>query len=321
MIKRLFTLLLLSLAAAGALAQARYPNQPVRWIVPYAAGGSVDTLARTLTEAMQPALGQTVVVDNRPGGSTNIAASALLQSKPDGYTVMQVENATLFFNEHLFAKLPYKPDSDLAYIGGIGRFPVMLVVANSFPAKTLAEFIAQVKAKPDEVNYASPGNGTMHHITMELIKQQAGLQMTHVPYKGGVLAMQDMVAGRVTAMVVEPTVALQFIRNGQLRPLALAGQKRIAALPDVPTFAELGMREVEGYTVHALVAPAGLPDEIARQLNADVQAALKAPKVQQYLGDSGFEPIAASPQAFKDMARAESARWGRVIKAAGIKLE
>lgn len=319
--KTLLALALCGLAALGGVAQTRYPNQPVRWIVPYAPGGSVDTLARTLTEALQPALGQTVVVDNRPGGSANIAASALLQSKADGYTVMQVENASLFFNEHLFAKLPYKPDSDFSYIAGIGRFPVMLVVGNAFPAKTLAEFLAHVKAHPDEVNYASPGNGTMHHITMELIRQQAGLRMTHVPYKGGVLAMQDMVAGRVSAMVVEPTVALQFIKTGQLRPLAVAGQKRIAALPDVPTFIESGMREVEGYTVHGLVAPAGLPDEVALRLNAEVQAALKAPKVQQYLADSGFEPIAAPPQAFKEMARAESARWGRVIKAAGIKLE
>ena len=321
LMKKLLASVTLACAAIAGFAQTPYPSQPIHWIVPYAAGGSVDTLARTLADVMQPALGQTLVIDNRPGGSTNVAVAALLQSRPDGYTVMHAENTSLFFNEHLFAKPSFRPETDFTYVAAIGRAPVALMVTAGFPARTLGEFIAYVKAHPDEVSYSSPGNGTTHHITMELIKQQSGLRMTHIPYRGGALAVQDLVAGRVAATLAEPTVVLQQIKAGQLRPLAVAGRKRVPALPDTPTFAEAGVSGIEGYTVHGLVGPAGMPDEATRRLNAEIAAALKQPKVVAYLSDSGFESLVGTPQSFKELARSESARWGRIIKAAGIKLD
>ena len=175
----------LALAAAGAaVAQGAYPSQPLKWIVPYVAGGGTDNLARSLADAMQPSFGQPILIDNRPGASTNIGVAALMQAKPDGTTIMQAENAALLFNEHMFAKLPYKPASDFTYIGAIGRFPVALAVTPNFPAKTIAEFVAYVKANPDKVSYASPGNGSPHHLAMELFKNRTGTFITHIPYRG-----------------------------------------------------------------------------------------------------------------------------------------
>jgi tripartite-type tricarboxylate transporter receptor subunit TctC len=225
--KRMLMSLLAGLCFGTTLAQAQpYPAQPVRWIVPYAAGGGTDTMARTLAEAMQSGLGQTIVVDNRPGAATNIGVAALLQSKPDGYTVMQAENAALLFNEHMFAKLPYKPDTDFTYIGAIGRVPVALVVHPSLPVQTLAEFIAYARANGDKTDYASPGVGTPHHMAMELFKQQAGLKMTHLPYKGAAPALQDLMGGQVKVMMLDLASGLSTIKSGKVRALAIALPQR-----------------------------------------------------------------------------------------------
>jgi tripartite-type tricarboxylate transporter receptor subunit TctC len=237
---------LVSLAAGlGILSSAAhaqtFPTQPIRWIVPYSPGGGTDTMARSLAEAMQPGLGQPLIVDNRPGAATNIGVAALLQSKPDGYTVMQAENAALLFNEHMFAKLPYKPESDFTYIGAIGRIPVALVVHPSFPAKTLAEFIAHAKANPDKVDYASPGIGTPHHMAMALFEQQAGLKITHVPYKGAAPALQDLMGGQVKVMMIDLVSGLAPIKSGKVRALAIALPQRATAMPELPTFAEQGV--------------------------------------------------------------------------------
>lgn len=223
--KRFLPLLAAALALATspfASAQpAAYPTQPIKWIVPYVAGGGTDNLARTLAEAMQPSLGQPLIIDNRPGASTNIGVGVMMQAKPDGYTIMQAENAALLFNEHMFAKLPYKPASDFTYIGTIGRFPVALVVHPDFPAKNVAEFVRYVKANPDKVSYASPGNGSPHHMAMELFKQKAGLTITHVPYKGAAPAMTDVMGGQVPTMMLDLASGLPIIKSGKVRVLAL----------------------------------------------------------------------------------------------------
>ncbi|MBS0452912.1 MAG: tripartite tricarboxylate transporter substrate binding protein [Proteobacteria bacterium] len=314
----------LTLAAtihAPAQAQGSYPSQPVRWIVPYVAGGGTDNLARALADAMTPSLGQPIVIDNRPGASTNIGVSVMMQAKPDGYTIMQAENAALLFNEHMFAKLAYKPASDFTYIGAIGRFPVALVVNPNFPAKTVAEFVSYVKAHPDQVSYASPGNGSPHHMAMELFKQKAGINVQHVPYKGAAPAMTDVMGGQVPTMMLDLASGLPAIKAGKVRVLAIALPQRAAALPDVPTFAELGFQDMNAYAFHGLIGPAGMPAEAVNRLNSELNKAMKAPKVVKLFAEFGFEALPGTPQDFYKLSRAESERWGRIIKTAGVQLD
>ena len=315
----------IALAAAACLALPAWAQTPapgpLRWIVPYAPGGATDTLARTLAEGMQAALGQSIYVENRPGAATNIGVQALLQAKPDGTTVMNAENAALFFNEHMFPRLPYKPERDFSYVGAIGRVPVLLAVHPDFPARTLQEFISQARAQPGKVSYASPGIGTSHHMAMELLQQHAGIKLTHVAYKGGAQAITDVVGGHMQAMVLDLTVGNQYIKAGKLRPLAVAAQGRVSGLPQVPTFAELGLKEVVAYTVHGLIGPAGMPEPAVARLNAALQAAVKTPKFTALMADTGFEPLPGSGADFRSLARSESARWGKVIKATGVQLD
>lgn len=320
-ILQLFTAGLAIAAAGHAAAQSAYPNQPIRLIVPYAAGGGTDNLARTLAEAMQPSLGQPLVVDNRPGASTNIGVSVMMQSKPDGYTIMQAENAALLFNEYMFVKLPYRPASDFTYIGTIGRFPVALVVHPDFPAKTVAEFVSYVKAHPDSVSYASPGSGSPHHMAMELFKQKAGLSIQHVPYKGAAPAMNDIMGGQVQTMMLDLASGLPIIRSGKVRVLAIALPQRARALPDVPTFTELGFKDVNAYAFHGLIGPAGMPQDVVNRLNGELNKAMQAPKVVKLFSDFGFEALPGTPQDFYKLARAESVRWGQVIKTSGVQLD
>ncbi len=310
----------LALAAGAALAQA-YPSQPLKWIVPYVAGGGTDNLARNLAEAMQADFGQPIIIDNRPGASTNIGVAAMMAAKPDGYTIMQAENAALLFNEHMFGKLPYNPASDFTYIGTIGRFPVALVVHPDFPAKTLAEFTAYAKANGDKLSYASPGNGSPHHMAMELFKQQAGLNITHVPYKGAAPAMTDVMGGQVPIMMLDLASGLPIIKSGKVRALAIALPQRASALPELPTFAELGLKGVNAYAFHGLIGPKGMPKEAVARLNAGLHKAMQSPKVVRLFADFGFEPMPGTPEDFYRTARAESERWGKVIAAAGVKLD
>lgn len=319
--KKWIATLLATLAAASAIAQGPWPQQPIRLIVPYAAGGSTDTLARTLADGMQPGLGQSFVIDNRPGAATNIGVQALLQARPDGYALMTAENTTLFFNEHMFSKLPYSPEKDFTYIGPIGRLPVVLAVSPAFPARNFEEFLTYVRANPDKVTYASPGIGTMHHMAMELLKDKASLKMQHVAYKGGAQAVQDVVAGHVPVMMLELTVGQQYIKSGKLRALAVASDQRIAGMPGVPTFAEAGVKDMKAYTVHGLVGPAGMPADVVARLNAELQKAVKQPRFVALMADTGFESISATPVEFRAMSRAESARWGKVVKDSGVKLD
>lgn len=312
----------LCLLGTALLHAQTYPSQPIRWIVPYAAGGGTDVLARNLAEAMSPGLGQTLVIDNRPGAATNIAVTQLLQAKADGHTIMQAENAALLFNEHMFAKLPYKPETDFTYIGTIGRFPVALVVNPNYPARNLAEFISQAKAQGDRLSYASPGNGSPHHVAMELFKQATGLSaMVHVPYKGAAPAMQDVVSGQVSVMMLDLASGMQMMKSGKVRVLAVATARRAQALPDVPTFSELGHREVNAFAFHGLIGPAGMSQDVVNRLNGELNKAMQHPKVQKLFAEFGFEAMPGTSKDFFTTARSESARWGQVIKTANIQLD
>ena len=320
--------LLSALAAAGATtaapwaaAQSTWPDQPLRWVVPYPAGGGTDVLARTVAEAMRQTLGQQIVVDNRPGASTNIGGQAVATAKPDGYTFMSADNAILAYNEHLFTKLPFNPEKDFTYVGGISRFPLALVVNPALEAKTVKEFLAYARANPGKLNYASPGNGSPHHLAMEMFKNRTKTFLTHIPYRGAAPALQDVMGGQVPCMFLDLAAGLPVITSGKVRALAIGSAKRVAALPDVPTLAEAGVPNTEVFAFQGILAPAGLPAAITARLNGDLNKALLNPAVVKRMNDFGMEALPGTPEQFRAMARAESKRWGEIIKAAGVKLD
>jgi tripartite-type tricarboxylate transporter receptor subunit TctC len=308
-------------AGPAAFAQGRYPDQVIKWIVPYPAGGGTDNLARSLAESMRAGLGQQIVVDNRPGAATNIGAELVARAKPDGYTVMSADNALMFFNEHLFRKLSISPENDFSYIGAIGRFPLLLVVHPDFPAKNLEQFLAYVRANPGKVSYASVGNGSPHHLAMELFKNRTGTSLTHIPYKGAAPAMQDLMGGQVPVMFLDLASGVSHIRSGKARALAIGSARRSTAVPDVPTLAESGVKDVEVFALQGVLGPAGLPDAVVTRLNAELNKALADPEVLKRFSDFGFEPLQTTPVEFKALARTEAGKWGAVIRAANVVLD
>ena len=320
--------LLSALAAAGATTaapwaagQSAWPDQPLRWVVPYPAGGGTDVLARTVAEAMRETLGQQVVIDNRPGASTNIGAQIVATAKPDGGTFMSADNAVLAFNEHLFSKLPCNPEQDFTYNGGISRFPLALVVHPGFEAQTLKDFIAYAKANPGKLNYASPGNGSPHHLAMEMFKLRTGTFITHIPYRGAAPAMQDVMGGQVPCMFLDLAAGLPVIQSGKVRALAIGSQKRASTLPHVPTLAEAGVPNTEVFAFQGLLAPAGLPPALTARLNGDLNKALDSAAVKKRMADFSMEAMPGTPEQFKAFARAESKRWGEIIRTANIRLD
>jgi tripartite-type tricarboxylate transporter receptor subunit TctC len=311
-------------AAAGAAPWARaqnYPEQIIKWVVPYPAGGGTDVIARTLAEAMRQTLGQQIVIDNRPGASTNIGADLVARAKPDGYTIMSADNAVLAFNEYLFSKLPFNPEKDFSYIGAIGKFPLALVVHPDFPAKDFKAFLAYVKANPGKVNYASPGNGSPHHLAMEMFKNRTGTFITHIPYRGAAPAMADVMGGQVPCMFLDLASGLPIMQGQKVRVLAIGSGARSKLLPDVPTLAEVGVPNTEVFAFQGILGPAGMPAPVVSRLNAELNRAFSVPAVQKRFNDFGMEAMPGTPQQFAALSRAESKRWGPIIKSAGIKLD
>ena len=307
-------------AAPWAAAQAM-SDQPLRWIVPYPAGGGTDVLARTVAEAMRVSMGQQIVIDNRPGASTNIGAQIVATAKPDGTTFMSADNAVLAFNEHLFSKLPFSPEKDFTYVGGISRFPLALVVHPGFEAQTLKDFIAYAKANPGKINYASPGNGSPHHLAMEMFKLRTGTFMTHIPYRGAAPAVQDVMGGQVPCMFLDLAAGLPVIQSGKVRALAMGSAQRATQLPNVPTLAEGGVKNSEVFAFQGILAPAGLPPATTGRLNAELNKALDSEAVKKRMADFSMEALPGTPEQFKAFARAESKRWGEIIRTVGIKLD
>lgn len=320
--RRRFALAAMLLAWAPAiLAQGDYPSQMIKWVVPYPAGGGTDNLARTLAESMRAGLGQQIVIENRPGAATNVGAELVARSRPDGYTVMSGDNAVLAFNEYLFKSLPFSPEKDFTYIGAIGKFPLVLVVNPAFPARNFKEFLDYVRANPGKVNYASVGNGSPHHLAMEMFKHRTKTFITHIPYRGAAPAMQDVMAGHVPAMFLDLASGLSIIQSGKVRPLAIGTRNRTPVLPDVPTLAELGVEDVDVFAFQGVLGPAGIPAEVVRRLNDALNKALKNPSVMSRFTDFGLEPTPGSPEQFRALARAESRKWGPIIKANHISLD
>jgi len=304
----------------AAWAQSQYPNQLIRWVVPYPPGGGTDNLARTLAERMRADLGQQIMVDNRPGAATNIGAEYVARAKADGYTIIQADNAVLAFNEHLFSKLPFDPQKDFTHIGAIGRFPLAVVVHPGFSAQTFPEFLATVRANPGKFSYASPGNGSPHHLAMELFMDRTGTDMMHIPYRGAAPAMQDLMGGQVPIMFLDLASGLPIITSGRVRPVAIGSQQRAPLLPDVPTLAEQGIVDAEVYAFQGLLGPAGMPQEAIVRLNQELNRALSDPTVVKRFTDFGLEILRTTPEEFRQMAHTESARWATVIRGKNISL-
>jgi len=301
-----------------AWAQA-YPARPVRLVVPIAAGGTQDILARLIGQWLSERLGQPFVIDNRPGGGGNIGTEAVVRAPPDGYTLLLVSGANLI-NASLYDKLNFNFIRDVAPIAVIIRVPHAIVVNPSVPAKTVPEFIAYAKAYPGKVNMASGGTGNATHLTGELFKMMAGIDMIHVPYRGGGPALNDLLGGRVQVFFPTMVSSIEYVRAGRLRALGVTTATRSEALPDIPTVGEV----VPGYeasTVYGLGAPKNTPPEIVDTLNREIKAALADPKLKARLADVGGDVLALSPAEFGKLIAEETEKWGKVIRAGNIKPE
>jgi tripartite-type tricarboxylate transporter receptor subunit TctC len=313
------------LAAAAPIgrAQAAWPERPLRWIVAYAPGGGTDTLARLLAAGISARLGQPVVVDNRPGAATNIGAEAAAKSAPDGHTVFTADNGTLVFNTALFSRLPYDPDRDFRPVGLMARFPLVLVVKRDSRFQAAGAFIEAAKARPRDTDYASPGVGSPHHLTMERLAREAGgAQLNHVPYRGAAPALNDLLAGSVESMILDLPSGLEAIRAGRVRALALCSAARHADLPEVPTVQEaLGLQGFEAFAWQGLVVPARTPDAVVAQLTTELAAAVADPAVQSRMRGIGLEPLAGGPAEFRRLIEAERAVWLPLIRDLRISLD
>jgi tripartite-type tricarboxylate transporter receptor subunit TctC len=315
------TFVLAALAAASTLALAEtWPTKPIEWVVPYPAGGGTDTVARALAQSMGDVLGQPVVINNKPGAATNIGADYTARAKPDGYTLMSADTATLAANPFLYSKLPYDVDKSFTPVGLTVRFPLILVVNPSIPAKSLGEFVAWAK-KQNGVPYASPGAGSPHHLATALFGDQARLQLTHVAYRGAAPAVQDVIGGQVPFMFIDTAAGAQFIATGKLRAIGIASVKRVAGFDTIPTLAEQGIKGFEAYAWQGLVMPAGVPDEIVQKVNAALVKAMGTTPIKARLQALGLEAITSSPSEMAKYAAAERAKWGRVIKDNNIKVD
>ncbi len=310
----------LAVGTAGA-AQPDFPAKPVRFIVPFAPGGSTDTLARTLSVKLTDSLGQQVVVDNRPGANGNIGMEIVARANPDGYTIVLGYISNLGTGPSLYKKLPYDPVKDFAPITQLASAPNIVVLHPSVPAKSFKEFIAYAKANPGKVSYASAGVGSIGHLSGVLLDQLAGIDMVHVPYKGSGQAVNDILGGHVQMMISGMSSVIQHVKSGRLRPIAMTSLERSPAAPDVPTIAEQGYPGFEGTAWYGVLAPAGTPPAVVNRLNADILKALRQPDVRERLGAVGFDIVGGTPEQFGTYIKAEIAKWAKVVKAAGIKPE
>jgi len=316
--------LLLSLGGVGcANAQAQaYPSKPIRIVVPYGAGGGIDVISRQVGERLSQRLGQPVLIDNRPGGGTLIGAEQVAKSAPDGYTLMVTTDATMTINPHLYAKLPYDPVKDFAPITQLVFLNQLLLQNPAVPANNLKELIAYAKAHPGKLNYGSYGSGSQPHLAMEILKSQAGLYIVHVPYRGLTQTVPATIAGDVQLTFSGAASSQVFIKSGRLKALAVGGKSRLALLPDVQTFTELGFSEVPANAWFGLFAPAATPRDIVVKLHAEVVRILRDPEfVQKELIAKGYELIASTPEEFTAFLAADSERNARAVKISGAKVE
>lgn len=303
-----------------ALAQS-YPNKSIRLIVAYPPGGGVDIIARVIGQKLTEKWRQTVIVDNRPGSAGLIGTEIAAKARPDGYTLLMGQTGTLTINPSLYSKCPYDPIKDFAPITLTAVMPFILVIHPSVPVTTVKELIAFAKSKPGTLNFASSGSGSVQHLGGELFKTMTGVDMVHIPYKGGAPAFIDLLGGRVSLIFSTMPPALPHVKAGKIRALAMAGTTRSPLFPDLPTIAESG---VPGYDVsswNGVVAPAGTPKEIINLLNTEIAKILRQPDVNERLSSEGSDPVSSTPEQFGAMIKADVAKWAKVIKACGAQAD
>jgi tripartite-type tricarboxylate transporter receptor subunit TctC len=309
-----------ALPAASRIARAQtYPARPVRIIVGFAAGGAYDIMARLIGQALSERLGQQFLIENRTGGSGNVGVETVVHAPPDGYTLL-LSGSNDAINATLYEKLNFNFMRDITPVASIASLPNVMVVALSVQARTLGEFIADTKANPGKINMASAGTGTPNHMSGELFKAMSGVNMLHVPYRGGAPALADLLGGQVQVMFSVIPSSIEYIRTGKLRALAVTTSTRLDVLPDVPTVAEF----VPGYeasTWNGIGAPKNIPPEIVNKLNKEINAALAEPKMKAQLADLGATALVGSPADFGKLIAAETEKWAKVVKIAGIKVE
>jgi len=309
---------ILALAIAPAAMGQAYPTRPIRILVGFAPGGAMDIVARTVGEKMSAILGQPVVVENKPGAASNIAIRLLIDSPPDGYTVMLVANG-LTANPLLYTQQPFDPNRDVVPISLVARLPVVIAANASSDISTLQKLVETSKVRPGSVSYATPGSGSTPHLAVELFARAAGISLTHVPYKGGAPAIADVLGGQLPLVAVNAVEVLPHVKAGKLRVLATLSAERVSTLPDTPTIAESGFPGFEASVWHAFIAPRGTPAAVIGKLNAAIHAALADPDVRDRLAKLGAVASPTTPQELAALVRAEHERYGRLIGEANIK--
>jgi tripartite-type tricarboxylate transporter receptor subunit TctC len=311
-----------ALAAAPLSSRAQsYPAKPVRWIVPYPAGGGSDFLARTLGAQLEKQLGQPIVIENRPGAATMLGAEAVSKSAPDGYTLLTADNGTLVFNTALYKKVPYDPVRDFAPVGLMARFPLILATNTSTGYKTAQDVVAAAKQRPGWLSYASAGAGSPHHLAMELFKHRTGAFIVHIPYRGAAPAVQDVLGNQLPLMVIDTAVGLPHIRAGKLVPLGVFSRQRLASLPNVPTLDQQGVGDTEVYAWQGMVVPAATPRDITSRLTTELARAIATPEVSKKLVEFGLEPIPGTGEQMAAYVKSETERWHALIRSRGLTLD
>ncbi|OZI18698.1 LacI family transcriptional regulator [Bordetella genomosp. 9] len=319
--RRICAAIFVGVCALHATAALAYPDKPIRLIVPFPPGGGTDALARQVANEMGTMKGWTFVIENRPGAGGNLGVDLVAKSAPDGYTLVIGQTSNLAINPTLYAKLPYDPERDLTPVGLVADAPLVLVVASNSPYKTLADVVAASKAKPGSLDVATSGNGTVAHLATVMFQKDAGISLTHVPYKGAAQGSTDLIGGQIAMYMSSVPTLIGHIRSGAMRALAVTSLQRTDDLPDVPTFAESGFKDFDAVTWFGLAGPRGLPADVVATLNKALNAALEAPSTRKLFQAQGAAVRSSTPEAFGKLIHDDRVRWGRIVKESGARID
>lgn len=317
----LLSIALMACGSHGTASADTYPTKPIRWVVAYAAGGGSDALARTVGTQLAAQLGQSVLIDNKPGGATVIGAENVAKSPGDGYTIFTADNGTLIFNTALFKKLSYDPQKDFTSVGMLARFPLILAVHLAAGYSDTKSLLDAARANPGKISFATPGIGSPHHLAMEMLKARNNLSMVHIAYRGGAPAVQDVVGGQLPVIVIDYATGLQMIKVGKLKPLATFSKSRLNALPNVPTLIELGYTDIEAVAWQGLVVPSSTPKDVVNKISIELQKTIQSDAIRSQLANMGIEAVPSDAASMQKHWMQESQYWPRLIHERGISLD